>query len=221
VLLPEGSPGRHRRAYCPTCARPQRACFCHWIVPVANEVDVLVLQHPAEVHHAKGSARLLQLSLGRCRLAVGETFAEPALRSLVLGLSLREPHSTHPERPQHTILLYPSPARLPAIGSISTETFETPHRLRLVVLDATWRKSRTMLHANPLLQGLPRLALEPARPSAYLVRKAHRSFQLSTLEATCRALMQLERDEARYQTLLAGFDGFVGQQMAFRHLGKI
>ena len=34
-----------------------------------------------------------------------------------------------------------------------------PSRLRLIVLDGTWRKSRKMLYRNPLLQQLPRLSL--------------------------------------------------------------
>ena len=46
----------------------------------------------------------------------------------------------------------------------------------------------------------------------YTIRKAHAPGQLSTLEATCAALAQLEGDAARWQPLLAAFDGFVAQQ---------
>jgi DTW domain-containing protein YfiP len=61
-----------------------------------------------------------------------------------------------------------------------------PARVQLVVLDGTWRKSRKMLHLNPLLRRLPRLSLEDVPASNYLIRKAHKVGQLSTLEATLR-----------------------------------
>ena len=64
--------------------------------------------------------------------------------------------------------------------------------LRLVLLDGTWRKSRKMLWANPLLQALPRLALHHVPASRYAIRKAHAPHQLSTLEATQQALRHLE-----------------------------
>jgi DTW domain-containing protein YfiP len=84
-----------------------------------------------------------------------------------------------------------------------------PAQLRLVVLDATWRKSRRMLHLNPGLQALPRLSLDGAAPSAYRIRKAHKPGQLSTLEATCAALDRLEGGSAQRQALLRAFDGFI------------
>jgi DTW domain-containing protein YfiP len=83
------------------------------------------------------------------------------------------------------------------------------------VLDGTWRKSRKMLYLNPLLQQLPRLPLRNTPPSHYLIRKAHAPDQLSTLEASCYALMQLENDRARYHPLIAAFDGFVAQQLSY------
>ena len=89
--------------------------------------------------------------------------------------------------------------------------------VRLVVLDATWRKSRKMLHLNPALQQLPRLALDAVPSSRYLIRKAHKPGQLSTLEATCAALTQLGGDSAAFESLLTAFDGFVAQQAHFSH----
>src|SRR5205809_1132418 len=83
--------------------------------------------------------------------------------------------------------------------------------LRLIVLDGTWRKSRKMLYLNPLLQHLPRLSLQGMPASNYRIRKAHKPDQLSTLQATCAALMQLERRVEPFQPLLRAFDGFVEQ----------
>ena len=202
-----------QRRTCATCLRAQSACICQWITPTAHQVEVVVLQHPLEVGNAKGSARLLHLSLLNSRLLTGEVFAEPLLRAL-LGAP-DEPH------PRHAILLYPETAQgtaqgMPAPPVLSPAWLQDPSQLRLIVLDGTWRKSRKMLYLNPLLQQLPRLALHDMPASHYLIRKAHRPDQLSTLEATCAALAQLEGSVEPFAPLLAAFDGFVAQQLGNR-----
>lgn len=179
-----------------SCRRPVKACICQWVRPVANRVELLLLQHPLEQDHAKGTATLLQLSLQHCRIWVGETFDPHAL---ALALATPEPG-------QATWLLYPEDR--PGFGAAAAPA---PCR-RLVVIDATWRKSRKMLLLNPLLQQLPRLGLSEPPASRYAIRKAHQSHQLSTLEASVMALQQLEGPSAAYADLLAGFDGFVAQQ---------
>jgi DTW domain-containing protein YfiP len=189
------------RPRCAACLRPQSACICAWVTPIAHEAEVLILQHPLEIDHAKNSACLLHLSLPRSRVLVGETFDENSLPDVL-------------KEPKYTVLLYPQtpedespaldPAQLPDLSSV-----------RLVVLDGTWRKSRKMLHMSPLLRQLPRLSLDDVPASNYLIRKARKPGQLSTLEATCAALAQLESDPEKYQPLLKAFDGFVAQQLAF------
>lgn len=200
-----------RRASCPACLRPQTTCICDWIRPTANELEVLILQHPLEVAQAKGSARLLQLSLSRCTLLVGETLDATQLASC---LSRPMPDG----RPVQALLLYPDTAHVdPPAQGVSRQVPHTqpegqgaPTALRLVVIDGTWRKSLKMLHANPLLAALPRLSLDAPHTSCYaLLRKAPKPGQMSTLEATCLALAQLEGQPARYASLLAAFDGFV------------
>jgi DTW domain-containing protein YfiP len=150
------------------CSRCWRArCLCH-LVPVpelAHPTEVVVLQHPLEQLEVKGTARLLSLSLTSCQLHVGEVF-EP------------------PPNPEGRVeaLLYPGEG--PALLSDSTPA----GRLRLYVLDGTWRKSRLLLHLNPWLQTLPRWPLGPVPPTRYRVRKAQAPHQLSTLEAVAYAL---------------------------------
>ena len=120
---------------------------------------------------------------------------------------------------KYTVLLYP-PTELPGHAPAASPAplqMKDPAQVRLVVIDATWRKSRKMLHLNPALQLLPRLALEAVPSSRYLIRKAHKPGQLSTLEATCAALAQLGGDAAAFEALLAAFDGFVAQQAQFSH----
>jgi DTW domain-containing protein YfiP len=174
------------------------------VTALANQVDVLILQHPMEVANAKGSSRLLHLSLSNSRLEVGETFNLEKLLS--------------PDR--RSVLLYPDTAAEKSLGLAAPQPFDPawlqePQRLRLVVLDGTWRKSRKMLYLNPALQSLPRLPLRDTPPSHYLIRKAHLPDQLSTLEATIYALAQLEKDEQKFNPLIAAFDGFVAQQASY------
>ena len=186
------APTASRRPCCATCALPARTCLCALVAPVRNEVGVLVLQHPDEQRQAKGSARLLRLSLARCRVVVGEEFPADALLALLDG------------DVSGVALLYPGDTTTGLAGS--SQALPT----RLVVLDGTWRKSLRMLRANPLLQSLPRWALASARPSRYAtLRKARLPSQLSTLEATCTALGEIEGAPARYQPLLDAFDRFV------------
>jgi DTW domain-containing protein YfiP len=194
------------------------------ITPVEHQVEVLILQHPMEVHEAKGSARLLHLCLARSRMVTGEVFDERQLQAWLtapfpdnapqaIAQCVPPSHALH-----HPVLLYPATPLDATLGTLATiltpEQLRTPSLLRLVVLDGTWRKSRKMLHLNPLLQQLPRLALRNPPAPRYLIRKAQQSHQLSTLEATCAALVQLEGDAAAVAPLLSAFDGFVAQQLA-------
>ena len=199
-------PVSSRRERCVTCLRAQSGCICQWVRPLPHQVEILLLQHPLEVHNAKGSARLLHLSLPNSRLVAGEAFAAGELDALLAG--------------KHNVLLYPDTPGDRSLGiapppPLAASLLLDPAGLRLVVLDATWRKSRKMLYLNPALQRLPRLPLRDTPPSHYLIRKAHAPDQLSTLEATCYALMQLEDEAARFAPLITAFDGFVAQQLSY------
>ena len=166
-----------RRAHCPRCERPQRTCLCDLIVAVDHPVPVLVLQHPLEARQAKGSLPLLQLSLARCRVVVGEHF-EPGLMAHWLQATAAGP----------SVLVYPDVPAAPArqwadpAGPVG----------QLVLLDATWRKSLKLLLDHPALQALPRLPLAVPESSAYgRWRLAPRAGQCATLEAACQALAAL------------------------------
>jgi len=189
---------RPRRAACTQCGLPLASCLCHLVRCCANDVQVLVLQHPSEQREAKGSLRLLALSLARCRVVVGEVFDAGALDALLHGEGRR------------SALLYPHDQ---AAAGAPPAPAEPP--TQLVVLDGTWRKSLRMLKSNPGLQRLPRHALAPSEPTAYgALRKARRPGQLSTLEAACVALGEIERAGARYAPLLASFGHFVDERLA-------
>jgi DTW domain-containing protein YfiP len=208
MLAAMSNPSSLRRATCATCLRPQPACICRWIAPLDTQVELLVLQHPLEASNAKGSARLLHLSLPGSALVAGEAFDQAALSGL-LYQGGRTPLLLYPDAVDHA-----SPVMAPP-PALDRALLATPSALRLVVLDGTWRKSRKMLYLNPLLQALPRLALQGMPASHYRIRKAHAPDQLSTLEAAAYALMRLDGGKARFAPLLAAFDGFVDQQAGY------
>ena len=175
---------------------------------------MLFLQHPLEIDNAKGSARLLHLSLQHSQIITGEVFMEDELRALLYAPFPHQDSDTPNKKPIQPLLLYPSTAEDSNIAIPPALMHAADNALiqyRLVVLDGTWRKSRKMLYLNPLLQQLPRLPLSDLPPSHYRIRKAHKPDQLSTYEASCYALMQLENETEKYLPLLAAFDGFVEQ----------
>jgi len=192
-----------KRAVCATCLRAQSACICGWITPVIAQADLLILQHPLEVGNAKNSARLLHLCVRGSSMAVGEVFDGAELDGL-LHAHGRTPVLLYPDTADDQLL--PAPPLMPALPASS---------VRLVLLDATWRKSRKMLYLNPALQRLPRLALQEVAPSNYRIRKAHAPHQLSSLEAAAQALGQLEGSTGAFRPLFDAFDGFVTQQASY------
>jgi DTW domain-containing protein YfiP len=194
-----------QRPTCPRCRLPERTCLCGLVAPVANAIDVLVLQHPDEVREAKGSVRLMALSLARCRVLVGEVFDEASLHELLHGDG------------RASVLLYPENGSRVDTSTAAARGDGALGPSRLVVIDGTWRKSVRMLKSNPLLEALPRHSLRPERGTRYAaLRKARRPGQLSTLEAVCAALGALEDAPGRYRPLLQAFDRFVATSASRR-----
>ena len=210
------------RASCPSCLRPARACICHCVHPCPSDVELLILQHPEEVGHAKNTARLLHLCVPGSRISIGETFDAHALNDLL--------HGPWQEGavPKHSVLLYPETAidpqvTLTAPPALPLRWLEQPQRLRLVLLDGTWRKSRKMLYSNPLLQQLPRIGLSAVASRRYAIRKAHAEHQLSSFEAAAYALAQLQGWDSTHPYLiqwLATFDSVIHQHQQLERLGR-
>lgn len=197
------------------CARCWRArCVCHALarpgVPVASAVQLLVLQHPREQREVKGTARLLQLAVSGAELRVGERWPQPPEPASEGG------GSRAPAARRLDMLLYPA---TPDDGALPTppplpQPLPPPPQLRLVVVDATWRKSRRMLYESPWLQQLPRLSLADPPVSRYHVRRARGAHQRSTFEAAVLALAQLHGPSWPVGQLWLVMDALVGMVQA-------
>ena len=212
-----------KRSICTNCLRPFTACICHCVRKVAQdldrldqEIEVVILQHPSEERHAKNSARLLHLCLENSSLIVGDEFEDRSLYEILYSDGKKP------------ILLYPEDANAPTdsqvhqplINAITMDAADVT-KIRIIIIDATWRKSRQMLLSHPLLQKLPRFALKEMPSSHYRIRRAHKEDQLSSLEAGAYALMQLSKNEEKYLPLLHAFDLFVDMQIRFGSLNLL
>jgi DTW domain-containing protein YfiP len=202
-----------KRELCNACLRPLKTCICKHISSVQNLVSLIILQHPQEVHEVKNSARLLSLCLKNSQIQTGEIFTPNFFRE-------------QQEQGIYDLLLYPNTLEEKSLGiaqapAIDFTRLSNDHnstnasKIQLWVLDATWRKSRKMLYLNPALQAMPRLSLQDCPPSIYKIRKAHSENQLSTLEASCYALRQLEHNAVDYSPVLNAFAAFVTEQQTF------
>ncbi|MBF5007373.1 tRNA-uridine aminocarboxypropyltransferase [Diaphorobacter caeni] len=202
-----------RRPLCERCLRPASACICGTAREVSLSTEVLILMHPAEVGHAKNTGQLLHLCLPNSRVLIGERFEEGLLQTALTGAWSGQ------QRPLHTVLLYPGEDASPHTPC------DADTRIRLVLIDATWRQSRQMVGAHSQLQSLPRLALQNTPATRYAIRKAHEPHQLSTLEAARLALEVLEPERGPQIALLdQAMDAFMTHQRRFwphaREMGK-
>ncbi len=177
------------RPLCARCQRPLSHCLCVLIPSLSSRTRVLVLQHPSESRHALNTARLLALGLRNAELRVGDVFDDPYLGQ------------------EGDYLLFPGDQ---AVTLEELTARDAP--LRLIVPDGTWRKARKLLHLNPSLAALPRVALPVGLTSRYRVRKAPMPGALSTLEAVVVALNTLE-GAGRYDALLTPFEAMIDAQI--------
>ncbi|MCL1101008.1 tRNA-uridine aminocarboxypropyltransferase [Shewanella saliphila] len=164
-----------KRKYCTTCQYPQSACICHAVKPTTTVTDIIIMQHPSEVEHAKNTVKLLKLALPQTQIYVGETAADFAELQGYLAAQTRP-----------VFIVYPNE------HSQAASQVEADNKAIIVLIDGTWRKAYRMLQLNPWLLNYPSLHLECDDESQYVIRKAKRSDSLSTLEAAAYTLASLE-----------------------------
>lgn len=189
------------RAFCYQCHRASVACLCGRIEPQQNQVRVVVLQHPDESSHARGSAIIAELGLQQYTRWVGEDFtAHVPLQQLL------QAHEN--ERADELVLVFPAEQA----QSLQQVKAEKPVKT-LLFIDASWRKARKIWQINPQLQRLNCCYLEPSQPSAYRIRKVPRPGYLSTLESIVEALRIVEDAPTAYQPMLELFTEMIDFQI--------
>lgn len=213
------------RILCPNCQRPEKACICSFTTDIANDIHVVVLQHPSEVSQTKGTIALLSKSLQSCQVLVGENFSEDECFLQVV-------------EQYQPVLLYPGEHAKPlnhkglaqltdvTQGNKQSSTKNKP--ICLVVLDGTWKKAYRMYMLSTNLHQLPQVCLpdDLSNCGQYHIRKVAKKNALSSLEASCYALALLEEGSdtikvspehaGKYQSLLDKFQQFNQFQLSFR-----
>ncbi|NRA52642.1 MAG: DTW domain-containing protein [Gammaproteobacteria bacterium] len=194
----------NKRARCAHCLRAPVACFCHTIKSLDNQVKLVILQHPSEVKHAKGTAKIVELSLTHRQIMIGEDF------------SANDEFNALFNNDQQVLLLYPqdnaiSPRQLKQ--QLEADSSVKLSHITIIVLDGSWKKAYKIYCLNPLLQSLPCIGITPSDQSNYRIRKSSRSDSLSTVEACYQLLTELEGDSLNFEPLLNTFNVMVEQQL--------
>lgn len=209
---PRAAPATEAEAACPRCGKPPALCVCADIEPVANQVALLILQHPQEQDVELGTARLAALSLAKATIRVGLSW--PNLAAAV----------GRPAEPRRWGIVYLGSARaadeLVAVDRAGEPLARQAATLAalegVVLLDGSWSQAKALWWRNPWMLKSPRLLLGPRQPSHYgRLRREPRADGLSTIEAAGLALARLEGRPEIEAALLARFDALLA---AYRRL---
>lgn len=185
------------REKCVKCQYPKIACLCESITQLKITNEVIVLQDPSEVKHAKNTVKLLALVLPDVNIFVGETpndFSE--LRDYLI------------QRQKAIYVIYPTNE------SRCMDEAKPVKDAILIFLDGTWRKAYKMMALNPWLEQYPALHLNLNAPSQYKIRKAPRVDSLSTLEAVALSLKTID-NQLNVIPLYNALNAMVEKQLQF------
>ncbi|OBT16031.1 DTW domain-containing protein [Vibrio sp. UCD-FRSSP16_10] len=185
--------------YCKQCGRAKKACLCQWIQTIESSTEVVILQHPSEVNQAKGTAKIIELSVSPCHLFVGEDFSAHSQVNQWLA-----------ETDVINILMFPSQESL----ELTANTFKAkPNcKTRLFLIDGTWKKAFKMYQLSHNLHSLVQVHLPTDIQGRYTIRKAPNDAALSTVEAAYHALTLLNACDA--SPLITAFDKMIEFQIS-------
>lgn len=188
--------------YCSQCGKAHKVCICSVITPLHSDVELIILQHPTEEHRPMGTARILSLSLNNSQVLIGEDFRQDE----TLNSLLSEEGVAH-------YVLYPSDTSIAASDVIALH--QPQQKVRVILLDGTWKKAFKMWQINTQLHALPALHLPTDLKGNYRIRKAPSDNALSTVEAGYHLLSMMEVD-ADFSPLLTAFEQMIDAQI--RHM---
>ena len=161
-------------------------CICSAISETRYHTQLVVLQHLAEVKHAKNTARLISLVAPDTKIVVGETAED--------FCDVRSQYAADPG----AVVLYP------AAGSASLNECATHAPIKtLIIIDGTWRKAKRIWLSNPWLHSMRVCHLEDVGGSNYRIRSGSVDGGLASIEAAAHALQLL--GETDTQALLDAF----------------
>lgn len=174
------------KRYCLGCGLPRKLCLCNQVKASGVDPSILILRHPDERRKTLSTVSLIKQRYPDVLVKEGEVFN--SIRRPNLALIFPDFDSdvdlSRNKRIQHEAIRFSSQAE----------------QKTLVLLDATWRKAKRMLHENVWLKELPLVSIAPRSASNYLLRKVPAPNALSTVEA-----FALVQDDLDLQELLVSF----------------
>ncbi|KGY07363.1 DTW domain-containing protein [Vibrio sp. MarTm2] len=185
--------------YCSQCGKSLKACICEWIQSLPSKVELVILQHPSETNRPMGTARILSLSLANSYCFVDENFSEHSELNQLLA-----------EEGVHHFVLYPGEGAHSHQQVASKVAQE--QKVRIILLDGTWKKAYKMWQLSSNLQTLPLIRLPENLQGNYRIRKAPSDNSLSTVEAGYHILQLLE-PEADFSPLISAFNQMIEFQI--------
>lgn len=192
------------REICSNCERPVRVCLCSVISKVNCPFDVIILQHPKEVGVYNNTAKLLSLAVNNVEVFVGESWVD-------LG-------SLGVQATDSCFLVFPGEGAISSVEQnlIGLQMKNPEPRVKLILLDGTWRQAKRMFRENKWLDSIPKISFENGKYlSNYTIRKEPVEGFLSTLEALVYSVREVSQYENWGEPLLALFNKMVENQLRF------
>ena len=196
LASPPTRPIRSQRTpRCRGCWLPTALCLCADLPRLAVRARVVLVTHRREVVTSTNTGRLA------ARVLEGASVR-------VRGVRDAAPPEPLPEG--RRLALFPAPgARVLSLADADGE------RVVLLVPDGTWSQARRLLRRDDDLRDIEAVALPPAPPTRYGLRRTTREGALCTIEAIAAALGVLEGDEIEAR-LLEIRDRFVERALRAR-----
>ncbi len=182
------------RERCFECFRTPELCYCDSVGSIDNQTEILILQHRRERMHPFNTARIVNRTLTKGHL-ICERNEDLARMTLPIRANAG--------------LLYPSKD-----ATLLTEVLPEERPEQLIILDGTWHHAKTLYRDIAQLQELPKYRLAPTEPGNYRIRMEPNATALSTLEAVCAALKQLEPETENIDALMVAFDCMIEKQLS-------
>lgn len=189
---------------CFRCGVRQNTCVCEAITPLQTRMRLVLLMHPKEFKkQLLGTGRMTHASLKNSEIIMGIDFTQDKRVSELLS---------DPEN--FCTVLWPGENALKWDGLPAQLGAK---QLVVFLLDGTWNCARKMYRLSTNLHDLPKLALEPSKPSAFTIKQQPDVRCLSTVEATQLLFETLEsaglEDRQDWPSLLKPFLQMNAQQI--------
>jgi len=152
---------------CSHCYLKSAHCICGALPLLETRTEVLVIRHVTERHVMSNTGRLAALVLSNCH---------------IIDFSPELPFKDERASWDGAWLLYPGPNPIPP----------GPAPIRLVVLDASFRRAKRMYRRIESLHQLPQLSLSPPMLAPHRLRQPPRADGMSTIEAIAAGLALIE-----------------------------